>query len=147
MRPAARVLTRFSTDSRPDLPRRRGESFVRVGVHHSFWLCLTPMHCVFSAESRHCLCFFLVCAESRHCMCISAESRHWFAAVSRFYDDRAVFFIPSVCGSAIVCHAEHACSVRRWCLSAAVCLTGDGTSPAPMATCLGTSCWEAFQTH
>ena len=71
----------------------------------------------------------------------------------QIYDDLAVSFIPSVCGAAIVCHAEHARSVRLWFWTAAVCSTGggcqcrvapctDGTSPAPMATC-----WEAFQTQ
>ena len=52
----ATSLMRFSTASQPGLSRRRGECSRSVSVHHSFWLCLTPSLCVFSAESRHCSC-------------------------------------------------------------------------------------------
>ena len=77
-RPAARVLTRFSTASWPDLSRRRGESFVGVSVHHSFGcvsflLCkATPLRVSFFfwratpfVERRHCLCV---------CWCLTSQS-------------------------------------------------------------------------
>ena len=78
--------------------------------------------CVFSAESRHCLCFpqslAIACVfpQSLAIACVSAETRHCFVFLLGFrcqqiYDDLAVFLIPSVCGAAIVCHAEHAALV------------------------------------
>ena len=84
---AASSLMRFFT--KPELPRRRGETVVGVSVHQSCRLRLTPSLSVFSAESRHCLCFS---AEPRHCLyffLVSAESRP--------SDELALFLVLRVC--------------------------------------------------
>ena len=112
------------------------------------WFCLSP--CLYSnAIACEFLCKATPFAKRRQCL------RVLFRMISGTF---VVFFIPSACRTVFFGHAEHAHSVRRWCWSAALCSAGggcqsrvapctDGTSPAPMATCPGTSCWEAFQTQ